>query len=261
MKIYEDSKDQCLLCIGYDFEGDFPLQRELALRRYRECVKEKEWWRYHHSYLGLKTWVAYQGVEPVGHIECIPVEHAPRPISGEDLIVITCLHVVEKAQNHGIGNALLRTAEEYAFQRDKGIAAITNKEEAFMPLPFFEHLDYQALEDREMQTLVFKSRNGIPTPKLLPLSYQPIPVKEKVSIVYFHCPQCPKSGWALKKIKRKVKTKKDQVLLQILNTGDRVDIEQLGIAQGVYINGRSMGSFPPEPEAIFEKIDLELSRI
>jgi GNAT superfamily N-acetyltransferase len=258
MKIYEDSKDQCLLCIGYDFKGDYPLQRELALKKYRDGVKEKEWWRYHHSYLGLKTWVAYQGVEPVGHIECIPVEHAPRPISGEDLIVITCLHVVEKAQNHGVGSALLRTAEEYAFQREKGIAAISNKEEAFMPLPFFEYQGYQPVEDRAMQTLVFKSFNGAPDPTLIPLGYQPIPVKDKVSIVYFHCPQCPKSGWILKKLEKKAGNEKGRVLLQIFNTGDRADVEQLGIAQGVYINGRISGSFPPDPDSLLEKIDQEL---
>jgi GNAT superfamily N-acetyltransferase len=261
MKIYEDPKDQCLLCIGYDFKGDYPLQRELALRKYKDGVKEKEWWRYHHSYLGLKTWVAYQGVEPVGHIELIPVEHAPRPITGEDLIVIMCLHVVEKAQNHGIGGALLRTAEEYAFQRGRGLAAISNKEETFMPLPFFEHSGYQPIEDREMQTLVFKSQNGTPTPSLIPLGYQPISVKNKVSIVYFHCPQCPKSGWTLKKLEKKVKNKKNRVLLQTLNTGDRAEVEQLGIAHGVYINGQSIGRFPQDPDAFFEKIDMELSGI
>jgi GNAT superfamily N-acetyltransferase len=259
MKIYEDPKDQCLLCIGYDFKGDSPLQRDLALKKYKEGVKEKEWWRYHHSYLGLKTWVAYQGIEPVGHVECIPVEHAPRPVSGEALMVITCLHVAERAQSHGVGSALLRTAEEYAFQREKGIAVITNKEQPFMPLPFFEYQGYQPVEDRAMQTLVFKSFNGSPAPALLPLGYQPIPVKDKVSIVYFHCPQCPKSRWALKKLQKKAEKEKGRVLLQMFNTGDRADIEQLGIARGVYINGRSTERYPPDPDELIEKIDQELS--
>jgi hypothetical protein len=165
---------------------------------------------------------------------------------------------VEKAQNHGIGKALLTTAEEYAFQRRKGIAAITNKEEAFMPLPFFEHLGYQALEDRGMQTLAFKAYDGNPIPQLMLLGYQPIPVKGKFSIVYFHCPQCPKSGWTLRKIERKVEEEKNRILLQILNTGDRADVQQLGIAQGAYINGRSVGSFPPDPDILLEKIDVGL---
>jgi GNAT superfamily N-acetyltransferase len=259
MKIFEDAKDQNLLCIGYNFKNDFPLQREITLRKYNECVKEKEWWRYHHSYLGLKTWMAYQGVEPVGHIEIIPIEHAPRPISGENLMVITCLHVVDKLQNRGIGSALMKVAEEYSFQRDKGITAITNKEGNFMPLPFFEHLGYETIEDREKLSLVFKSRNGAHPPSLIPPGYYPIPVKDKVSIVYFHCPQCTKSGWVLNCIEKKVMHEKDRVLLQTFNTGDREEVERLGIVQGVYLNGQSIGGFPPDPDLLLEKIDQELS--
>jgi GNAT superfamily N-acetyltransferase len=258
MKIYEDTKDQCLLCIGYDFKDDYPLQRELALRKFKDGVREKEWWRYHHSHLGLKTWVAYQGVKPVGHIELIPVENAPRPISGKDLMVITCLHVAEEAQNHGIGSALLSTAEEHASQRNKGIAAISYQENAFMPMSFFQHFGYQALEVREMQTLVYKSDHTIPVPVLIPLGYQPIPVKDKVSIVYFHCPQCPKSGWLLKKLERRVRSEENRVMFQKFNTGDRAEVERLGIAQGIYINGQSMGKFPPDQDALFDKINSEL---
>jgi GNAT superfamily N-acetyltransferase len=259
MRIFEDPKDQCLLCIGYDFKNDYPLQREIALRKYKDGVKEKEWWRYHHNHLGLKTWVAYQGVEPVGHIELIPVEYAPRPISGENLMVITCLHVVEKAQHSGIGSALMRIAEEYSFQRNKGITAITNKEGSFMPLPFFAHLDYEIIEDRDSRSLVFKSWNGAHPPSLIPPGYQPIPVKNKLSIVYFHCPQCTKSGWVLKRLEKRIKSEKDRVLLQTFNTGNREEVERLGIVQGAYLNGQPVGSFPPEPDLLLEKIDQELS--
>ena len=258
MKIYEDSKDQCLLCIGYDFKEDFPLQRELALRKFKEGVKQKEWWRYHHSYLGLKTWVAYQGVEPVGHIELIPVEHAPRPISGEDLMIITCLHVVEKAQTHGIGRALLTTAEEYSFSRNKGIAACSFESGNFMPGSFFSHFGYENIAERDTQILAFKSKNGTPTPMFIPIGYQPIPVKDKVSVVYFHCPQCPRSGSALEKLKKKSRTKKDQVILQTFNTGERKEVERLGISHGVFIDGQVIGSFPPDPAVLLGKIDEEL---
>jgi len=259
MKIYDDPSDQCLLCVGYNFEDDYPLQRDFTLRRYKDGVRQKEWWRYQHAYLGLKTWVAYQGVKPVGHIELMPIEHAPRPISGKDMMVINCLHVAEDAQNQGVGSSLLAVAEEHAFSKGKGIAAISWETGNFMPLSFYEHLGYQIASSRRDEMLVFKSKNGPSTPTFIPIGYQPIPVKDKISIVYFHCAQCPMSGWVLKKLKHKVKTHRDQILLQILDTGDRAKMERFGIAQRMFVDGLPVGSFPPDPDLLIHQIDLALS--
>jgi GNAT superfamily N-acetyltransferase len=258
MKIYDDPSDQCLLCIGYDFKDDYPLQREIALRQYKDGVKQKEWWRYHHSYLGLKTWVAYQGIKPVGHIELMPIEHAPRPIAGKDTMVINCLHVDEKAQDHGIGSALLAVAEEFSFSRGKGIAAIAWQSGDFMPLAFYDHMGYQIISSRRDEFLVHKPYDGSTTPSFIPIGYQPILVKDKTSIVYYHCPQCPRSGWALKVLKETLKDHQDQILLQVFKTGDRKEVERLGIDHRAYINGRPTDHFPIDPELLIHDIELEL---
>jgi GNAT superfamily N-acetyltransferase len=259
MKIYDDPSDQCLLCFGYDFKDDYPLQRELALRRYKDGVRQKEWWRYHHAYLGLKTWVAYRGAKPVGHIELIPIEHAPRPISGKDLMVINCLHVPEDSQNRGVGSSLLAVAEEHAFSRGKGITAISWETGQYMPFSFYEHMGYQTASTRREEILVYKPHNGTLAPSFIPLGYQPIQVKDKVSIVYFHCSQCPKSGWALKELEKRVKPYQDQILLQIFKTGERKEIERLGVAHKAYVNGCPIGSFPQDPDLLLNEIELQLT--
>jgi GNAT superfamily N-acetyltransferase len=259
MKIYDDPSDQCLLCVGYNFKDDYPLQRELTLRQYKEGVKQKEWWRYHHSYLGLKTWVAYQGVRPVGHIELMPIEHTPRPIAGKETMVINCLHVDESAQNHGVGRALLAIAEEHAFTHGRGITAIAWQSGEFMPLAFYDHMDYQIVSSRRDEFLVYKPYNGSRPPSLIPIGYQPILVKDRLSIVYFHCPQCPRSGWALKLLKDNLRDLGDKILLQVLETGERKEIERLGIDHRAYINGRPTGSFPLDPELLLNDITLEFT--
>jgi predicted N-acetyltransferase YhbS len=260
MKIYDDPSDQCLLCIGYDFTDDYPLQREISLRRYKDSVRQKEWWRYHHAYLGLKTWVAYRGAKPVGHIELMPVEYAPRPIVGQGIMVINCLHVAHEEQNSGVGSSLLTVAEEFSFSRGKGIAAIAWEPGIFMPLSFFEHMGYQIASTQRDENLVHKSSHGSSTPSFIPLGYQPILVKDKTSIVYFHCSQCPRSGWALKELQKNVKKHQDRILLQVLETGDRKEIERFGIAHETYLDGRPTGRFPQNPELLIDKLEVKLSK-
>ena len=108
--------------------------------------------------------------------------------------------------------------------------------------------------------LVFKSKNGTSTPNLIPIGYQPIPVRAKISIVYYHCAQCPRSGWTLKKLENKAKTHRDLIMLQVFETGNRADVERLGIAHETYVNGRPMGAFPQDPDVILDEIEAELAR-
>src|SRR3990170_4976996 len=105
MKIIDDAMDQCLICIGYTFEHDTPLDRDIALGNFMPGVRQKVWWRWYQTYLGLRTLVAYIGPRPVGHIEFMPVDYAPRPVAGERLMMINCLLVARDVRGQGVGRA------------------------------------------------------------------------------------------------------------------------------------------------------------
>jgi hypothetical protein len=66
MKVLDQAMDHCLLCIDFAFDQDSPANRVLSLRRLQPRIREKEWWRYHHVYRGLRTLGAREQVSPAG---------------------------------------------------------------------------------------------------------------------------------------------------------------------------------------------------
>jgi hypothetical protein len=115
MKVLDEAMDQCLLCIDYAFDQDSPANREVSLRRLQPGIRQKEWWRYHHVYRGLRTLVAYEGSRAVGHVEFMPIEYAPRPVVGQHLAFPTaCMWRLARSRG---GRRLLEAAEHEARKR------------------------------------------------------------------------------------------------------------------------------------------------
>jgi GNAT superfamily N-acetyltransferase len=240
MRIFDEPMDQCLLCIGYDFHQDAPIFREAARNRFEPGVSQKEWWRYQHNYLGLRTLVAYDGSRPVGHVEFIPIQHAPRPVSGARTLFINCLFVDRSARFRGVGRALLEAAEEEATRLGKGIAVLAYESGSFMPAAFFEACGFEAGEARDGERLLHKASFTGETPSFLPLHYEPRRNIEGIAVDYFHCPQCPRSGTALQELQGKLASRRGHIDLRVINTGQRPTIEQWGIAQGIFVDGHRL---------------------
>jgi GNAT superfamily N-acetyltransferase len=237
MKIYEDSMDQVLLCVGYDFSDDCPMRREVARRQFGSGASIKEWWRYRNVHLGLRTFVAYDGRRPVGHIEIMPIQHAPRPITGTDQTSILCLYVEEHARGQGVGRELIEAAERVASQATSALAVVAREEGEFMPAEFFMHLGYQPVDARAHELLLCKPFDvGLP-PRFLPLKFKPSQAEDKLCVDFVHCQQCPISFRALKLLEGYVSRSAAPVELQVIEASEREDIDRFGIAQGVFIQG------------------------
>jgi GNAT superfamily N-acetyltransferase len=246
MRIFNEPMDQCLLCLGYDFHHDNPIFREAKLKCYQPGVKQKEHWRYRHNQMGLCTLVAYEGSQPIGHIEFIPIQHAPRPVIGEQILFINCLVVAKHARCLGVGRALLEIAEKKATEQGMGIAVVASSDHAHMPARFFASCGYRPGEIRGKQQLFYKSGYTQQKPRFLPLRYQPQIKPGILSIDYFHCPQCPYSGWALRKFRQSLSSNRKHIELNVINTGERSAIERWGIAQGAFIDGHPVVNFLPQ---------------
>jgi len=247
MKIYKDAMDQCLLCAGYDFHDDTPLRREMHQRAFGPALRHKEWWRYQHGYLGLTTFVAYEGVEPVGHIELIPIEHALRPVDGRDLIIIHCMHVPQKAQGRGIGKALLEMAMMHASGAKRGLAAIGQSSGSFMPSSFFKHYGFSIVDQREEEVLLTKRWKGAGPAAFLPVRFEPRTVPDEVTIDYLHCPQCPKSGWALSRMRKSASRLNVPIKFDVHEVAERAAVERTGYSHAIFVNGELVGGMPPDP--------------
>jgi GNAT superfamily N-acetyltransferase len=237
MRIYEDSMDQVLLCMGYDFADDCPMQREIARRQFGLGASVKEWWRYRNVHLGLRTFVAYEGRQPVGHIEIVPIQHALRPIKGGNQITILCVYVEEHARGQGVGRALVRLAEHVGRQSASALAVVARREGEFMPADFFLHMGYEIVDDRAHELLLSKPVDPGYTPRFIPLKFEPSLAQNKLHIDFVHCEQCPLSFRAKNLLEAYVSTTTAPVELQVVETNKREDVERFGISQGVFIQG------------------------
>ena len=237
MKIYEDSMDQVLLCIGYDFSNDCPMQREVTRTQFGAGVSVKEWWRYRNVHLGLRTFVAYDGRQPIGHIEIMPIQHAPRPIKGTDQTVILCLYVEEHARGQGVGRELIGVAERAASQSTNALTVVAREEGEFMPADFFTHMGYQPVDSRAHELLLSKAFTAGRPPRFLPCKFQPNQTQDRLCVDFIHCQQCPISFRVMKLLERHISHTSLPIELQIIEVSDREDVDRLGIAQGVFIQG------------------------
>jgi predicted N-acetyltransferase YhbS len=237
MKIYEDSMDQVLLCIGYDFTDDCPMHREVARLQFGAGASAKEWWRYRNVHLGLRTFVAYDGRQPIGHIEIMPVQHAPRPIKGTDQAVILCLYVEEYARGHGVGRELIEIAERVVSQSASALVVVARAEGEFMPAEFFFRLGYQLVDARAHELLLSKPFDTGRPPRFIPLKFKPNLAQDKLCVDFIHCPQCPLAFRAVKLLEKYVASKTEAIELQVIEASERDDVDRLGIARGVFIQG------------------------
>jgi GNAT superfamily N-acetyltransferase len=259
MKVYADALDQNLLCIHYDFSADCPINRETALACFEPGVKQKIWWRYYHTYIGLQTLVAYEGHQPVGHVEFMPIEHAPRSIVGQDLTVINCLYVPEANRGQGIGRMLIDAAECQAQTVSAGFVVVAYQNEEFMPKGYFEHVGFSCVDERDDKCLLVKRSPKAKSPSFLPIRYQPRETTGALAVDFFLPHQCPFFGWAGERLRRAVRKLPYRVELQLIQITDRPAIERWGIAQGLFIDGHEEPGLHPwatTPEKIIERLNV-----
>jgi GNAT superfamily N-acetyltransferase len=244
MKVIDEAMDQCLLCIDYAFDQDSPSNREVSLRRLQPGVRQKEWWRYHHAYLGLRTLVGYEGPRPVGHIEFMPIEHAPRPVAGHNLAFINCIYVTPQARGRGVGRGLLEAAERQVRDRADGMAVLARWSGPALPAHFFIESGFQPVGSRQGEALLNKPFRRASSPHFLPVRFLPRAAEDRVPVDFFHCPQCPYSGWVLHKLQREGQLDARDIDLRLYDSGDRQTIELWGVSNSVYIDCRPIGSVP-----------------
>jgi GNAT superfamily N-acetyltransferase len=244
MKVIDEAMDQCLLCIDYAFDQDSPSNREVSMRRLQPGIRQKEWWRYHHVHRGLRTLVAYEGPRAVGHVEFMPIEYAPRPVSGHNLAFINCLYVTPEARGRGVGAGLLEAAEHEVRERADGMAVLARWAGPVLPARFFIETGYQPIGSRQGEALLNKPFRRAASPHFLPVRVLPRQSEGRIPVDFFHCPQCPYSGWVLHQLQREGQLTAPEIDLRVIETSEREVVELWGVANAVYIDGRPFGSVP-----------------
>jgi GNAT superfamily N-acetyltransferase len=249
MQIFEfqDTQEQTLLCLNYNFAEDCKSNREVALHALGHGVDIKRYWNYNRFFKGLHLLIAYEGTSPVGHIEYIPIEHAPRPVKGNNLTFINCMYVQPQARGRGIGSALLKACEERVRGTSSGLAVIANADWPQVPPNFFAVHDFIAVAEDHGAQLMLKAWAKISPPHFLPRSYEPLePSKpDQIMVDIFWCGQCPHWVQARDRLTHLAHEYGNAIKIRGINTDERAMVEAWGISDGLYINGQRKFAAPP----------------
>ena len=258
---YEDTLRQSLLCLNYDFTEDCQSDREVVCHRFGRGIDAKRYWSYGQHFKGLHVLLALEGSTPVGQIEIIPIEHAPQPVDGEGLMFVDCLYVAPQARRRGVGSRLLQAAEEKAHeQAKKGLALIAYPGTTRMPVSFFVERDFLPVAEDDGRYLMTKTWADVRPPEFMRRCLPSAETRErgKVVVDYFWSGQCPYAVRLRDRLLAISREMDHRLVLREVNTDDRTALEQFGIAQGCYLNGRHAFTDPPSEAQIRRALEEAL---
>ena len=187
----------------------------------------------------------------VGMIHYVPIEKAP--VIGKDLFYIYCIWVhgykqgVGNYQGKGIGRALLKAAEEDIRNRGaKGVVAWGIVLPFFMRSKWFKKEGYHKVDNDGMLELVWKpfTEDAVP-PKLYKQKKKPGKGKGSVSITCIRNGWCPAQNLAVERVKRAIAEYEDKISYLEIDTEDREKLEEWGISDAVFVDGKNIVAGPP----------------
>lgn len=209
------------------------------------CARRRQAWleRMHSS--GVRVKVAAVHGELAGFAYVMPIAVSPWGPLGEDLAVLPCLVVQQKAKGTGAGRALMLAAEEEARRQGFGglVTIAYYWDFWFMPAPFFEHLGYRMADRRGEEAVLWKtfSEPRPAAPRLLTPRYGFEPVPGKVAVDLFWNTFCQTSDIEARRVREVVAEFGDAVVLREFCADDRDVLLRHQIPRAIFVQGREIG--------------------
>ena len=202
-----------------------------------------------------------------GMIQYIPIEHSI--FEGENLYAILCIWVhgykegVGNHQKKGIGTALLNAAEvECKELGTNGMVAWGLGIPAWMKASWFRKHGYKVVDKSGISRLLWKpfDEHAVP-PKMRRSKKKPGKGKEKVNITMFRNGWCPAMNLVYERALRASEEFEGKVSIDQYDTVDKEVLNEWGITDGLYIDGKAMRMGPPPSyDKIRKKIEKRARR-
>ncbi len=224
----------------------------------KEAGDHKSCWYRKYVDRGLRVKLALDDDGKVGGmIQYLPIEESF--VEGTDLFFILCIwvHGHKKGrgdfQKKGMGKALLKAAEEDAKERGaKGIAAWGVWLPFWMKASWFKKQGYKKADRDGMALLVWKKFTDNTQPPRWVKQKKRVPSgSDKVAVTAFKNGWCSAQNMIYERARRASTEFGDEVVFQTIDTSDPGSFSEWGIADGIFINGKKIGSGPPPS---YEKI-------
>ncbi len=198
-----------------------------------------------------------------GMIQYLPIEHSI--FEGENLYAILCIWVHGYKEGRGdfrkkgMGKALLKAAEEDCRELGaNGLVAWGLGIPVWMKASWFKRQGYKVVDRKGIMRLVWKpfSEKAI-KPSFIRTKKKPGKGKEKVDISMFRNGWCPAMNITHERTLRAIKEFEDKIELKEYDTLDRDVINEWGIIDGIFIDGKEITTGPPQS---YEKIRKRIRR-
>jgi len=235
----------------------------------KEAGDHKETWYQKMKDKGLGVKIAIENDEAVGMIQYLPAEHSI--IDGHNIYFIICIWVhgykkkgVGNHQRKGIGKALLQAAEEDVRSRNAdGIAAWGLKLPIWMKASWFRKQGYKKVDKNGMALLMFKPfKDEAVPPKWIRQRKKPAKTPGKVDVTVFNNGWCPAQNLIYERAKKAANEIGNEVEFKVFDTSDRYILEEWGISDDLFIDGKKVRNGPPPSyERIRRKIARRVKRL
>ncbi len=235
----------------------------------KEAGSHKELWYSRMKEEGLRVKLAEDDSGVIGGmIQYLPIEKSH--VEGDGLYFIYCIwvHGYKKGrgnfQKRGMGKALLKAAEEDAGELGaKGMAAWGVSLPFWMKASWFRKQGYKPADKDGMAQLLWKpfTEDASP-PRWIVQKKKPEPVPGKVTVTSFMNGWCPAQNMVFERAKRAAAGFGDTVEFQEFNTSETEVLQEWGLIDALFIDGRQVRTGPPPSyEKIRKKIRKKVRKL
>ena len=219
---------------------------------------------------GLGARVAFLEDYPAGFAEFVPIELAPAPVKGENLLFVTDIHVTRddkggkiNLEHLGIGRLLVRSVEQYAREKGfKGMVTLALKGNR-LPEAFYESVGFRLLQQIEDLCLLwYPFSEECDQPIIWKGNFKPHIREDGVQIEVIRTTQCP--GLSSPEVWRSVADEYDDAVSYSEFDADSrevMDIDCVTGCAGVFVNGNRVSCHCTSTEEIRGIIDRELGKL
>ena len=235
----------------------------------KEAGDHKQRWYEHMKDKGVRVKLAKDENEVVtGMIQYLPIEHSM--YLGENLHVVLCIWVhghkqgIGDQRKKGTGKALLKAAEKDCREMGSGgLVAWGLSIPAFMRASWFKKHGYQVVDKSGVMRLLWKPfQEGVSPPRFMKKKKSPGKGLNKVDISLFKTGWCPVMNLAYERTLRASEKFGDRIDLKEYDALDRSIVEEWGISDGIFIDGKELRTGPPPKyEKVYRKIKKRARRI
>lgn len=235
----------------------------------KEAGDHKQQWYKRMKDKGVRVKLAKDENNVVtGMIQYLPIEHSM--YEGENLHVVLCIWVhghkegIGDQRKKGMGKALLKAAEKDC--REMGSGGLVTWGlgiPAFMRASWFKKHGYKVVDKSGVMRLLWKPFNDeVSPPEFMKKKKKPGKGMNKVDITVFKTGWCPAMNLAYERTRRASEEFGDRINLKEYDTLDRRVVEEWGISDGIFIDGKELRTGPPPGyEKVHRKIEKRARKI